>query len=282
MPDGLGSIEAFIGSAYGTPLLEAADEKHLAQQLQGEGSNAASETLIASHLRLVISIARNYRGYGLPMEDLIQEGNVGLLKAVERFDPNHGVRLSSYASYWIRAEIHEYILRNWRLVKVATTKAQRKLFFNLRAFKANADAATLSKSQIDTLAAELDVKAEDVAEMEVRLAGADIALDTQDSEEGERLHPAEYLATFDGDPVASLERRYFDKLQTVGLAQALAQLDARSRRIVEARWLPEDGEDPIKLRELAEEFGVSMERIRQIEAKALQNMRTNLSAYAMQ
>ncbi len=233
-----------------------------------------------SHLRLVVSIARNYLGYGLPHGDLIQEGNIGLMKAVKRFDPDQNVRLVSYAMHWIKAEIHEYILRNWRMVKVATTKAQRKLFFNLRSHKKGMQAMT--PEEIDGLAQELNVKREEVAEMETRLSGGDIALEGQVDDGEESFAPIAYLADSHNEPTAVIAARQRDRLQTDGIAEALEALDARSRRIIEARWLnvDDDGSGGSTLHDLAAEFGVSAERIRQIEASAMKKMRTALAAYA--
>jgi len=232
-----------------------------------------------SHLRLVVSVARQYLGYGLPHADLIQEGNIGLMKAVKRFDPERGVRLVSFALHWIKAEIHEYILRNWRLVRVATTKAQRKLFFNLRSHKSSNRAMT--DAEIDALARELNVRNIDVVEMETRLAGGDVALEGQTEDGEEDYAPIAYLAAPDTEPLQRLQARNYDRLQGEGLAQALESLDARSRRIIETRWLRDDAEGgAMTLHELAAEFGVSAERIRQVEVKALQKMKGALAAYA--
>ena len=243
-----------------------------------------------SHLRLVVSVSRQYLGYGLPHADLIQEGNVGLMKAVKRFDPDQGVRLVSYALHWIKAEIHEYILRNWRMVKVATTKAQRKLFFNLRAmkqgFKANATDTpreSLSAHEIDVVARELNVKPEEVIEMEMRMAGGDVLLDPTPSDDGEEAFgPIAYLADHTQEPTAQLAAQQRDALASDGITAALDVLDARSRRIVEERWLKvnDDGTGGMTLHELAAEFGVSAERIRQIETAALKKMKTALAEYA--
>jgi RNA polymerase sigma-32 factor len=235
---------------------------------------------VLSHLRLVVSIARNYLGYGLPHADLIQEGNIGLMKAVKRFDPEQNVRLVSYAMHWIKAEIHEYILRNWRMVKVATTKAQRKLFFNLRSHKQGLGAFT--PDEIEGLAKELNVKREEVSEMETRLSGGDIALEGQVEDGEESYAPIAYLADSHSEPTAVLASRQRDRLQSDGIASALDALDARSRRIIEARWLKveDDGSGGSTLHELADEFGVSAERIRQIEASAMKKMRGALTEYA--
>jgi RNA polymerase sigma-32 factor len=232
-----------------------------------------------SHLRLVVSVARQYLGYGLPHADLIQEGNIGLMKAVKRFDPERGVRLVSFALHWIRAEIHEYILKNWRLVKVATTKAQRKLFFNLRSHKTGS--AALTPGEVDSIARELNVRDKDVVEMETRLSGQDIALEAQADDSEESFAPIAWLAAPDAEPLQQLQAREYDHLQSEGIRQALESLDERSRRIVESRWLRDEQEGGARtLHELADEYGVSAERIRQIEVKALQKMRQALAAYA--
>jgi RNA polymerase sigma-32 factor len=231
-----------------------------------------------SHLRLVVSVARQYLGYGLPHGDLIQEGNIGLMKAVKRFDPERGVRLVSFALHWIKAEIHEYILKNWRMVKVATTKAQRKLFFNLRSHKSGAH--TLTPAEVEAIARQLEVREKDVVEMETRLGGQDLALDGQVEDGEESYAPAAWLAAPHAEPTQVLEAREYDRLQSDGIARALGTLDARSRRIVETRWLRDDTEGgTLTLHQLADEFGVSAERIRQIEAKALQKMKGALAAY---
>ncbi|HYM47035.1 MAG TPA: RNA polymerase sigma factor RpoH, partial [Burkholderiaceae bacterium] len=237
--------------------------------------------LVMSHLRLVVAVARNYLGYGLAHADLIQEGNIGLMKAVKRFDPERGVRLVSFALHWIRAEIHEFVLKNWRLVKVATTKAQRKLFFNLRSMKQGL--GTMSQEQVGDIARELNVKREEVSEMETRLSGGDIALEGRVDDGEEEFAPIAYLADADSEPTQVLQRREYDVLQSEGVREALEELDPRSRRIVEARWLNEDNDGKVgtsTLHHLAQEFGVSAERIRQIEAKALQKMRSALVEYA--
>jgi RNA polymerase sigma-32 factor len=227
----------------------------------------------------MVSIARQYMGYGLPHADLIQEGNIGLMKAVKRFDPDRGVRLVSFAMHWIKAEIHEYILKNWRLVKVATTKAQRKLFFNLRSHKP--DAHTLSPEAVEAIAKDLNVRAQDVVEMEMRMGGGDVALDPAPDDGEEAYGPIAYLKAPNAEPTQLLEARQYDRLQSEGIRQALETLDARSRRIIEARWLKDEDEGgTMTLHELAEEFGVSAERIRQIEAKAMKTMKGALAAYA--
>ncbi len=275
LPSAVGNLDAYIQAARRFPMLSEAEEFALARRLREEDDVDAARQLVLSHLRLVIAIARGYLGYGLPHADLIQEGNIGLMKAVKRFDPSRGVRLVSFAMHWIKAEIHEYILKNWRLVKVATTKAQRKLFFNLRSLKASSD--TLTPAEVDEIAYKLGVKAEEVVEMETRMGGRDLALDgSPDDEDDNRVAPIAYLADSAAEPTQVLEAREYDRLQSDGLQQALAGLDERSRRIVEARWL--DEENPATLHDLAAEFGVSAERIRQIEVKALQKMRGLLAA----
>ena len=270
MVTAVGNIDAYIAAAKRFPILTEEEEFRLATSFREENDVEAARQLVLSHLRLVISIARGYLGYGLPHADLIQEGNIGLMKAVKRFDPNQGVRLVSFAIHWIKAEIHEYVLRNWRMVKLATTKAQRKLFFNLRSMKPGSEA--LTTSQVADVAHRLNVKPEDVIEMETRLSGHDIALEANNDEE-EGFAPIAYLEDSRSEPTRVLERRAHDHLQSDGLRAALASLDERSRRIVEARWLTED---PATLHDLAAEFGVSAERIRQIESKAMQKMKTHL------
>ncbi len=276
VPMPTGSLEAYIQTVNRFPILSADEERSLALRFQQDGDLEAARGLVLSHLRLVVAVARGYLGYGLPHADLIQEGNIGLMKAVKRFDPDRGVRLVSFAIHWIKAEMHEYILRNWRLVKIATTKAQRKLFFNLRSMKSGL--APLSSDDIERVAAELRVKPEEVAEMETRLAGQDLAFEAEHDDD-EAYAPVNYLAA-DGDaePSRLLEAKQSEQLRASGLDSALNSLDARSRRIVEARWLRE--KDPATLHDLAAEFKVSAERIRQIEAKALEKMRKALPAPA--
>ena len=290
----LGNLDAYISAANRLPLLTLQEEQQFARQLRDNNDVDAAGKLVLSHLRLVVSIARQYLGYGLPHGDLIQEGNVGLMKAVKRFDPEQGVRLVSYAMHWIKAEIHEYILKNWRMVKVATTKAQRKLFFNLRSmkqgFKADAaavDAAThrdtLSDHEIDSVAAQLNVKREEVIEMETRMAGGDVLLDPAPSDDGEQAFgPIAYLADASHEPTAMIESRQRDELATDGIATALASLDERSCRIVEERWLKvnDDGSGGMTLHDLAAVYGVSAERIRQIEVAAMKKMKNALASYA--
>lgn len=273
-PGALGTIDAYISAVNRLPVLSAERETELGRRLRDSEDLGAARELVLSHLRLVVSVARQYLGYGLPHADLIQEGNVGLMKAVKRFDPERGVRLVSFAVHWIKAEIHEYIIRNWRLVKVATTKAQRKLFFNLRSMRP--DGQTLDPEQVDHIARELNVRREDVSEMEVRLSGRDMSLENQDDDD-DSYAPIAYLSDdCRQEPTRVLERAARDQLQSAGLSSALEALDPRSRRIVEARWLQDDG--GATLHELAQEFGVSAERIRQIEAAALKKMRGNLAA----
>ena len=288
----LGNIDAYISAVNRLPMLTADEERDYAQRLQQHNDLDAAGKLVMSHLRVVVSVSRQYLGYGLPQADLIQEGNVGLMKAVKRFDPSQGVRLVSYAMHWIKAEIHEYIVKNCRMVKVATTKAQRKLFFNLRsmkqAFKADAvDADThrdrLSDHEVDVVARELNVKREEVLEMETRLSGGDVVLDPSPSDDGEEAYgPIAYLADARHEPTAVLEATQRDLMASEGLSQALAQLDDRARRIVAERWLKvnDDGSGGMTLHELAAEYGVSAERIRQIEVAAMKKMRKALEAYA--
>ena len=275
----VGNIDAYISTVNRLPMLSQEEEASLARKLRDEGDLASAQKLVMSHLRLVVSIARGYLGYGLPHADLIQEGNIGLMKAVKRFDPEQGVRLVSYAMHWIKAEIHEYILRNWRMVKLATTKAQRKLFFNLRSHKTGLD--TMTPEQVDDLAASLNVKREEVIEMETRLSGRDIALDaSSDDDDDAKFAPISYLSAEHSEPLKVLEAKQYDRLQSEGLEQALSALDARARRIVEARWLANDDGSGATLHELAEEFGVSAERIRQIEVASMKKMKAALAEYA--
>ncbi|CAG4888268.1 RNA polymerase sigma factor RpoH [Paraburkholderia gardini] len=280
LPGQLGNIDAYIQAVNRIPMLTPAEERQFATEFREQDNLESARRLVLSHLRLVVSIARNYLGYGLPHADLIQEGNIGLMKAVKRFDPSQNVRLVSYAMHWIKAEIHEYILRNWRMVKVATTKAQRKLFFNLRSHKQGFQAFT--PEEIEGLATELNVKREEVAEMETRLSGGDIALEGQVEDGEEAYSPIAWLADSHNEPTAVLAARQRDRLHSDGIASALDALDARSRRIIEARWLKVDdnGSGGSTLHELADEFGVSAERIRQIEASAMKKMRGALSEYA--
>lgn len=275
----IGSIESYISSVNQIPMLTPEEEKDYAERLQFHGDLQAAQALVLSHLRLVVSIARQYLGYGLPHADLIQEGNIGLMKAVKRFDVTRGVRLVSFAVHWIKAEIHEYVIRNWRLVRIATTKAQRKLFFNLRSMRP--DGSTLDPEQIQGIADKLDVKPEEVVEMEIRLTGRDMSLDPgpRSHSDDDEFTPIEYLSDEENTPYEVLARRDHEELQTHGLAAALESLDDRSRRIVESRWLQDDG--GLTLHQLAEEFGVSAERIRQIEAAAMKKMRAFLGEDAL-
>jgi RNA polymerase sigma-32 factor len=268
-PHSLGNLDHYIQAVNRFPLLTAEQETDLGRRWKEQGDIDAAGQLVLSHLRLVVAVSRNYLGYGLPQADLIQEGNVGLMKAVRRFDPERGVRLVSFALHWIRAEIHEYILRNWRLVKVATTKAQRKLFFNLRSMKQRVGA--LTHGEANAIAKELGVKPEEVLEMETRLSGSDIALEPIAGDEEAPSAPIAWLADEREEPSQTLERRQIETRRSEGLRDALGRLDARSRRIIEARWLREEA--PATLQDLADEYGVSAERIRQIESKALKQMR---------
>ena len=280
-PGSLGSIDAYIQAVNRVPMLTPDEELRLARDLRDNDNLDAAGRLVMSHLRLVVAVARNYLGYGLAHADLIQEGNIGLMKAVKRFDPERGVRLVSFALHWIKAEIHEFVLKNWRLVKLATTKAQRKLFFNLRSMKQGL--GTMSQQQVGDIARELNVKPEEVSEMETRLSGGDIALEGRIDDGEEDFAPIAYLADAESEPTQVLQRREYDVLQSEGVREALEELDPRSRRIVEARWLNENSDGTVgtsTLHDLAQEFGVSAERIRQIEAKALQKMRSALAEYA--
>jgi len=290
----LGNLDAYISAANRLPMLTLEEEQAFSRKFRQDNDLEAAGKLVLSHLRLVVSISRQYLGYGLPHGDLIQEGNVGLMKAVKRFDPDMGVRLVSYAMHWIKAEIHEYILKNWRMVKMATTKAQRKLFFNLRSMKQrykSDDAAadlgthreTLNEEQIDAMAAELRVKREDVIEMETRLSGGDVLLDPSPSDDGEdAFGPIAYLTDTRHEPTEMIEAHQRDVLASDGIATALEALDERSRRIVEERWLKvnDDNSGGMTLHELAAVYGVSAERIRQIEVAAMKKMKKTLAEYA--
>jgi len=270
------SLEAYVQAANAIPMLTPEREQELGRRLKEQNDLTAARDLVLSHLRLVVSVARNYMGYGLPQSDLVQEGNIGLMKAVKRFDPERGVRLASFAIHWIKAEIHEYILRNWRMVKIATTKAQRKLFFNLRSMKPTM--AALTRKEIKQVAQALNVKESEVVEMEQRLMGGDVALEAgpDESADDNLVTPITYLADSSEGPADTYEREQGETLKAEGLVRALESLDDRSRRIIRARWLAES--DPKTLHELADEFGVSAERIRQIEAKAMQKMKKELAA----
>ncbi len=287
----LGNLDAYISAVNRLPMLTLEQEQAFARQLRDSNDMASAEKLVLSHLRLVVSTSRKYLGYGLPHGDLIQEGNIGLMKAVKRFDPDQGVRLVSYALHWIKAEMHEYILKNWRMVKVATTKAQRKLFFNLRSmkqgYKDDADVAThrdtLSDDQISQMAKSLNVKREEVIEMEQRMSGGDVLLDPSPSDDGEEAFgPIAYLADSAQEPTAMMEAHARDNLATDGIAAALQGLDERSRKIVEERWLKvnDDGSGGMTLHDLAAVYGVSAERIRQIEVAAMKKMKKVLVDYA--
>jgi len=270
------SLESYIQAVNAVPMLTQERERELGRRLRDQNDLLAARDLVMSHMRLVVSVARNYLGYGLPHADLIQEGNVGLMKAVKRFDPERGVRLASFAIHWIKAEIHEYILRNWRMVKIATTKAQRKLFFNLRSMKPTT--AALTRKEIRQVAETLNVKESEVVEMEQRLQGGDVPLEPSPDDGGEdKVTPIAYLTDAAEGPAELFEREEGESLKAEGLTRALAGLDDRSRRIIRARWLAES--DPKTLHELADEFGVSAERIRQIEAKAMQKMKKVLGAF---
>ncbi len=294
MVPSLGNLDAYISAANRLPMLTLEQEQEFARQLRDNNDLEAAGKLVLSHLRLVVSVSRQYLGYGLPHADLIQEGNIGLMKAVKRFDPDQGVRLVSYAMHWIKAEIHEYILKNWRMVKVATTKAQRKLFFNLRSmkqgFKADAaeiDAAThrntLNSQEVDTVASKLNVKREEVLEMEMRMSGGDVLLDpTPNEESDDAFGPIAYLTDVNHEPTAMIAAHQRDVLASDGISAALNVLDERSRRIVEERWLKveDNGSGGMTLHDLAAEYGVSAERIRQIEVAAMKKMKAALAEYA--
>ena len=269
LPAVVGSIESYIQTINRFPLLTQEQETTLARRFRQDENLEAARQLVLSHLRVVVAIARGYLGYGLPQADLIQEGNIGLMKAVKRFDPERGVRLVSFAVHWIRAEIHEFILRNWRIVKIATTKAQRKLFFNLRSLKQSL--GTLGAEEAQAMARQLGVKAEEVVEMETRLGGQDLPLEPVGDTDEESFAPIAYLRADNAEPGHLLEQEETERLRGQGLVHALEALDPRSRRIIEARWLSENKE--ATLHDLAGEFGVSAERIRQIEVKAMARMR---------
>ena len=288
----LGNLDAYVSAVNRMPMLTQPEEVALGRALREQGDVQAAGRLVLSHLRLVVSISRQYMGYGLPQGDLIQEGNVGLMKAVKRFDPEQGVRLVSYAMHWIKAEIHEYILKNWRMVKLATTKAQRKLFFNLRSMKqglkqghgedatAETFRNTLTPAEVVHVARELNVKPEEVIEMETRLSGGDVALEPQIDDGEDSYAPIAYLADDTQEPTQRMEALHRDWLSSDGIGGALAVLDARSRRIVEERWLKvnDDSSGGMTLHQLADDYGVSAERIRQIEVAALKKMRKSLEA----
>jgi len=285
------NLGSYIQAVNSVSVLSAEEERALAERFHFEEDLDAARQLVLAHLRFVVHIAKSYAGYGLPQADLIQEGNIGLMKAVKRYDPTLGVRLVSFAVHWIKAEIHEYVIKNWRIVKVATTKAQRKLFFNLRSmkqgFKADAEEGThrdtLSSAEVDKVASQLGVKREEVLEMETRMSGGDVLLDPTPSDDGEQAFgPIAYLSDAGHEPTAMIEARQRDVLASDGLVAALESLDERSRRIVEERWLKvnDDGSGGMTLHELAAEYGVSAERIRQIEVAAMKKMKKALVEYA--
>ncbi|MBA2351581.1 MAG: RNA polymerase sigma factor RpoH [Burkholderiales bacterium] len=270
LPSATGSLESYIRAVSHFPLLTQEQETTYARRLKHHGDLDAARQLILSHLRVVVAIARGYTGYGLPQADLIQEGSVGLMKAVRSFDPERGVRLVSFAVHWIRAEIHEFVLRNWRIVKIATTKAQRKLFFNLRSLKK--DLGPLDPTATSEMALRLGVKPEDVTEMETRLGGQDIALEPLHEDGEESLSPIAYLSDADAEPARIFEAEQTGRARSIDLENALVSLDPRSKRIIEARWLRE--KDHATLHQLSTELGVSAERVRQIEQKALKKMKS--------
>jgi len=275
IPSALGSLDAYIGAVNRIPVLTVEEEQELAQRYTADQDLGAARSLVLSHLRFVVHVARGYSGYGLQMADLIQEGNIGLMKAVKRFDPAQGVRLVSFAVHWIRAEMHEFILKNWRIVKVATTKAQRKLFFNLR--KSRQRLGWMNHEEVQAVARDLNVPAAEVLEMEARLSGRDIGFEAPtDADEDAPPAPMAYLVAPDADPAQAYAREDEESSQLDTLREGLAQLDARSRDIIRRRWL--DDEHKVTLQELADEYGVSAERIRQIEANAMKKMKALLVA----
>jgi RNA polymerase sigma-32 factor len=271
VPSALGSLDAYIGAVHQIPVLSVEDEQALARRLRADNDLGAARELVLSHLRFVVHVARGYNGYGLPLGDLIQEGNIGLMKAIKRFDPDVGVRLVSFAVHWIRAEMHEFILKNWRIVKVATTKAQRKLFFNLR--KSKTRLGWLNAEEVRAVAADLNVSEREVREMESRLSGRDIGFDLSSDDDDDHAPPAPaaYLMAREDDPSQAYERADSEDNQLELLREGLSQLDTRSRDIIKRRWL-DDG-NKVTLQELADEYGVSAERIRQVEANALKKMK---------
>ncbi|WP_374249775.1 RNA polymerase sigma factor RpoH [Thermomonas sp.] len=276
IPSSLGSLEAYINGVHQIPVLSAEDEHALAVRLHQDNDIAAAQELILSHLRFVVHVARGYNGYGLQLGDLIQEGNIGLMKAVKRFDPSVGVRLVSFAVHWIRAEMHDFIIKNWRIVKVATTKAQRKLFFNLR--KSKTRLGWMNAAEVSAVAKDLNVSEREVLEMEARLSGRDIGFDAPDDADDDHAPPApaHYLVAHDEDPAAAYEATSSEADELEVLRDGMARLDARSRDIIRRRWLDEDSK--VTLQELADEYGVSAERIRQIEANALKKMKALFAA----
>jgi RNA polymerase sigma-32 factor len=275
LPSALGSLDAYIGAVHQIPVLSAEEEQTLARRFRDQEDLDAAKQLVLSHLRFVVHVARGYNGYGLQMGDLIQEGNIGLMKAVKRFDPTVGVRLVSFAVHWIRAEMHEFILKNWRIVKVATTKAQRKLFFNLRKNKKRL--GWMNAAEVRAIAQDLNVSEREVLEMESRLSGRDVAFDAPTDDDNDNTPPAPgaYLVAHDADPAVAYERGNHEESQLEILRDGLADLDARSRDILNRRFL---GEPKATLQELADEYGVSAERIRQLEANALKKMKALFAA----
>jgi len=271
VPSALGSLEAYIGAVHQIPVLSVEEEQSLARRYRDEEDLAAARELVHSHLRFVVHVARSYNGYGLALGDLIQEGNIGLMKAVKRFDPELGVRLVSFAVHWIRAEMHDFILKNWRIVKVATTKAQRKLFFNLR--KSKTRLGWLNAEEVSAVARDLNVSEREVMEMESRLSGRDIGFDApaDDSDDHAPPSPAAYLIAQEEDPALAYEREDSEGNELQLLRDGLTRLDARARDIIQRRWLDQDSK--VTLQELAAEYGVSAERIRQVETHALKKMR---------
>jgi RNA polymerase sigma-32 factor len=276
VPSALGSLDAYVGAVHRIPVLSVEDEQRLARRYRDHDDLDAARELVMSHLRFVVHVARGYSGYGLQLGDLIQEGNIGLMKAVKRFDPAVGVRLVSFAVHWIRAEMHEYILRNWRIVKVATTKAQRKLFFNLR--KSKTRLGWLNAEEVRAVAQDLNVSEREVLEMESRLSGRDIGFDAPADEDDDHAppSPSQYLVAQEEDPSEAYERADSEADQLELLREGLARLDERSRDIVKRRWL--DPDSKVTLQELADEYGVSAERIRQVEANALKKMKALFAA----
>ncbi len=276
IPSSAGSLDAYINGVYQIPVLSAEDEQRLAHRLREDNDIGAAQELILSHLRFVVHVARGYSGYGLQLGDLIQEGNIGLMKAVKRFDPTVGVRLVSFAVHWIRAEMHEFIIKNWRIVKVATTKAQRKLFFNLR--KSKTRLGWLNAEEVSAVAKDLNVSEREVLEMESRLSGRDIGFEAPDDADDEHAPPApvHYLVSGEMDPATAYESANSEADQLDVLREGMARLDARSRDIIKRRWL--DADSKVTLQDLADEYGVSAERIRQIEANALKKMKALFAA----
>ncbi|MFV1972667.1 MAG: RNA polymerase sigma factor RpoH [Thiohalobacterales bacterium] len=276
LPLATGNLDQYIQAAFSIPVLSAAEERSLAKRLQGENDLDAARQLVMAHLRFVVRIARGYNGYGLALGDLIQEGNIGLMKAVKRFDPDVGVRLVSFAVHWVRAEMHEFILRNWRIVKVATTKAQRKLFFNLRSKKQRL--GWMNRDEVNAIAEDLGVKPETVLEMESRLSGHDISYDltaSDDDEESRHFAPAAYLTDESNDPALTVEQNDWNHRASSDLQAALVTLDDRSREILAARWLTDD---KATLHELATRYGISAERIRQLEKNAIGKLKKTMIA----